>query len=70
MKLVHNWRDFYKMWTVWLFSALTLIPLIEEQWGYFGSLVPEKYHPYVMAGFGVAGVVLRLVKQSNVGESS
>lgn len=68
MKLVPNAKDWHKMWSVRLSVLLTVIGLAEEQWGYFSQLIPADYHPLVMAGFGLAGLVLRLVKQSNVSD--
>lgn len=56
-------KNFYKLYSVWVFVLVTLLPLVEEHWSYFSSIVPEKYHPYVMAGLGVLGVLARLVRQ-------
>lgn len=66
MKLVNNAKQFYKMWSVWAFAAISVIPLIEENWGYFSEIIPGEYHAYVVASFGIVGIILRVIKQRGI----
>lgn len=66
VKLVTNAREAHKFWSVWVFVIVTLMPIVEANWGYFSTIVPREYQPYAMAMFGVAGIAARLIKQSNV----
>lgn len=68
MKPINNIKDAPKMWSVWVFVLVTLMPIIEANWGYFSALVPSEYHHYAMAAFGIAGIAARLIKQGNVND--
>ncbi len=66
MKLVNNAKSWHKMWSVRIFALIWFIQVIEQNWGYFSYIVPVQYHNYVMAGFGLAGIVARLIQQPNI----
>ncbi|MBS9781942.1 MAG: hypothetical protein KGV56_05540 [Gammaproteobacteria bacterium] len=70
MKLIDNVKHAHKMWSVWAITFLSAIPIIEQNFHYFSAIIPEQYHSWIMAGFGLCGIALRLIKQDNVNAQS
>lgn len=64
--LVDNAGKFYKMWSIRLAGLTTVVSLMEQHWAYFDQLVPPHIQPYVTAGFGVATIVARVIKQESL----
>jgi len=64
MKLVSNWKDSWKMWSMRIFFAITTLPLI---W----ASIPEDLKPalaesqkvWIIVILGLAGMVVRNIDQ-------
>jgi di/tricarboxylate transporter len=64
MKLVDDARRAWRWFSVQALAVLAVVPLI---WGELPpevtALIPAGWHPYILAGVAVAGIMGRLVDQ-------
>ena len=69
MKLIKEWREWYKMWSVWLFAIVGVY-----QWAAANSEALQAVLPQSWQGaFGVVlsalGIVSRLIVQTNLNKA-
>lgn len=65
MKLIENWRDFWRMYSVWCFVALIAVSVADVLLSLY---TPKTVTQAVLTGIGTAvlavlGIFLRVVKQ-------
>lgn len=56
-------KDYIRSWSTWVLGAVTVTPVLSEQFSVVNNLVPEQYRPYVITALGVIGLVARSIKQ-------
>lgn len=66
MRLINNYRDWYKMWSVWLFALVGVYQWLESNWAALDTLIPAQWRGVAGIVLSVLGVVSRLVVQSNL----
>ena len=66
MKLINNWRQAHRMYTMWLASAIVILATMESFLPQLQPLLPPK----VYAGLGVAVMVARLIQQAKLAVDS
>lgn len=64
MRLIENWRQFYKMWSVWMFTLISVSPEAYNAIAAMGWLdqVPEGM-VWTVRGLAAMGIFSRLIKQ-------
>lgn len=65
MKLIENWRSFWRLYSVWCFIALIVVSVADVLLSLY---TPQNVVQAVLTGIGsavlaVAGIFLRVVKQ-------
>lgn len=63
---IKNADKWYKLWSVWAMVIITVYPWLVENWALFGEYVPEQYRPVFGSLLGLIGIVVRLLKQTNL----
>lgn len=58
-----KFKDYIRSWSTWVLGAVTVTPVLSEQFSVVNNLVPERYRPYVITALGVIGLVARSIKQ-------
>lgn len=58
-----KFKDYIRSWSTWVLGAVTVTPVLSEQFSVVNNLVPEQYRPYVITALGVIGLVARSIKQ-------
>lgn len=67
MKLIPNWRDAWKWFSVQFLTVVGLLPLIwKELPDDVKAFLPEGYGPWVLLLLAAAGVFGRIVDQNKV----
>lgn len=66
MRLINNYRDWYKLWSVWLFALVGVYQWLEANWAVLDTLIPDQWRGVAGIVLSVLGVVSRLVVQSNL----
>lgn len=62
MKLIKNWRQAWRMYSMWLSALIVLLATMETFMPQLQPLLPPK----VYAGLGVAVMVARLIQQAKL----
>jgi hypothetical protein len=62
MKLIENWKQAYKMLSVWVFALAGSLAGLEQ----FLPALEGKIPPLVYAGLMIFGIVARLVRQRSL----
>lgn len=64
MQLIQNWRQSWRMYSVQVLGALAVLPLA---WDYvppeMRALIPDGWHPYIIAAVAIGGIAGRLIDQ-------
>lgn len=55
--------DYIRSWSTWVLGAVTVTPVLSDQFSVISNLVPEQYRPYVITALGVVGLIARAIKQ-------
>lgn len=64
MRLVRNWRSFWRWHTTWVLAFLGVLPLVwTDLPPDIKSLVPAEWRPGVLAAVALGGIVVRLRDQ-------
>lgn len=61
--LLFKFKDYIRSWSTWVLGAVTVTPVLSEQFSVISNLVPEHYRPYVITVLGVVGLIARAIKQ-------
>lgn len=62
-----NAKDYWRSWSVWTTSALTALATVDLSTTWVDALIPEKHKPLVYAVFGAVTLIVRAIKQPNLG---
>lgn len=67
LKLVEEWRQFYKMSSVWILAFMAAVPAIYNEMASMGLLdkVPEDFATMIRC-LAAIGVICRLTKQESI----
>jgi hypothetical protein len=69
MKLIDEWRNAWRMFSVWMMSAAAVLQVAwTEQPELIRAVVPDSWVPYITAGLMVLGIAGRVVKQPTVSD--
>ena len=64
MRLIYNWREAWKWFSVQFLAVLGLLPLV---WGSLPddakAFLPEGYGPWVLTTLAVCGILGRIIDQ-------
>lgn len=64
MKLIPEWRDAWRWFSVHALGLIVLLPLVwAEMPPEVMALIPASWHPYIVAAVAAAGLVGRMVDQ-------
>ncbi len=66
IKLIPEAKKIYKAWSVQIMFVLTVITLIDQHYSYFSHFIGDKYNNLIVAGFGIASIALRLIRQDSL----
>lgn len=66
MKLIKEYKQWYKLWSVWLFALVGLYQWAEANWDVLHAIIPKEYQGTAGLVLAVLGIVSRLVVQSNI----
>ena len=70
MRLVDDWKDFWKWYSTWIGAAIAAVPVVWMQLpADLKAYIPESWYPYIMAGMFVAMVLGRIDAQGEDGGS-
>lgn len=58
-----KFKDYIRYWSTWVLGAVTVTPVLSDQFNVISNLVPEHLRPYVITGLGVVGLIARAIKQ-------
>lgn len=58
-----KFKDYIRSWTTWVLGAVTVTPVLSDQFNVISNLVPESLRPYVITALGVVGLVASAIKQ-------
>lgn len=65
IKLINNWKKFYKLWSVWIFALIAVSPEIYNQLMAMGLLNDVHISiSYLVKFLAIVGITSRLVKQN------
>lgn len=64
MKLVNNWKEFWKWYSIRIFGVIALFPVV---WSSLPpdvkSLMPTSWGPWILTTIAVCGIIGRIVDQ-------
>lgn len=64
MKLIPEWREAWRMFSVQALGLILMLPLIwAEMPPEVKALIPASWHPYIVAAVAAAGLIGRLIDQ-------
>lgn len=66
MQLINNYRNWYKLWSVWLFALVGVYQWLEANWSVLQGLIPDQWRGVAGVVLAVLGVVARLFKQPSL----
>jgi len=65
MKLVDDWKDFWKWYSTWVITFLAMLPTMWMQIpDEYKAMIPEQYMGYIGVTLAIGSVLSRLRDQS------
>lgn len=66
MKLIQNWRDAWRLWSIWALALLMAVPEIYNEMLYSGVIDMTEWPSLtrVIQSLAFIGIVVRLVRQN------
>lgn len=58
-----KFKDYIRSWSTWALGAVTVTPVLSDQFSVINNFVPEHLRPYVITALGVVGLIVRAIKQ-------
>lgn len=56
-------KDFFKSWSVWGLSLITVSPVLNDATGIISHIIPERYQPMAISILGAITLIARAIKQ-------
>lgn len=56
-------KDYLRSWSVWVLGAVTVSPVVNDQFGVFDAVVPQEWKPFAVSLLGAVGLFVRAIKQ-------
>lgn len=70
MKLVENWKQAWRWFSVQAFGAVVALPLVWQALPPdVKAFLPDGWQPYVLVGIAAAGILGRLIDQGSAGQA-
>lgn len=63
MKLIAEYKHWWRMASNWMFALIALLTAVQDNWAAFSEVVPQSWYPYIVITLTVLGIASRLIDQ-------